>query len=178
MYEKLTKCPNFTWYLTEKYFFRIFLEGGEQMPPCPPSTPVSYAYVWMWVQVHFIGFAITLYSCHLKASFHCITSRNSQTDRQSVVIYSWCCYCVAVKAYRHLMTKMTSGDCSFVGFRHFYLCIYWYSSEICQNLLLVFYLCQRGHVSASVSSLACLSWNKKFYEISWNFWSGRSFEKK
>jgi len=41
MYEKLTKCPNFTWYLPERYFFAIFLRG---MDTCP-LFPVFYAYV-------------------------------------------------------------------------------------------------------------------------------------
>jgi len=38
--KKLTKCPNFTWFLPEKYFSRIILERGK----CAPATPVSYAY--------------------------------------------------------------------------------------------------------------------------------------
>jgi len=43
MYEKLTICPNFTWYLPEKYYFPIFLGGRVcgwgwgQMPPAPVS---------------------------------------------------------------------------------------------------------------------------------------------
>ena len=40
--EKLTKFPNFTWFLPEQYFSRFFfLGGGGQMPPAPPSpTPM------------------------------------------------------------------------------------------------------------------------------------------
>ena len=39
MYEKLTKCPNFTLCFSEKYFPGFFLRGGGQ-------TLALYAYGW------------------------------------------------------------------------------------------------------------------------------------
>jgi len=41
MHEKLTRCPNFTRFLPEKYFSRFFWGGGGKYP----LPPVSYAYV-------------------------------------------------------------------------------------------------------------------------------------
>ena len=39
--KKLTKCPNFTWFLPEKYFSDFFFLGGASAP-CPPSpTPMN-----------------------------------------------------------------------------------------------------------------------------------------
>jgi len=42
IYEKITKCPNFRWYLPEKYFYRFFWVGAAtwQLPLCPwPTSP-------------------------------------------------------------------------------------------------------------------------------------------
>jgi len=35
IYEKLTKCPNFTWYFPENYFPRFFVGGARAWCPLP-----------------------------------------------------------------------------------------------------------------------------------------------
>jgi len=50
MHEKLTKCPNFTQLLPEKYFHDFFGRGGT----CP-LPPVSYAYMSLQVTYLAVG---------------------------------------------------------------------------------------------------------------------------
>jgi len=80
MHEKLTKCPNFTWYMPEKkfknvrilhdfcqkIFSRFFLGGRGQLPPCPP---VSYAYA--------IQFEVKRSQCQGRREFALLECRSS-----------------------------------------------------------------------------------------------------
>jgi len=64
MYEKLTKCPNFTWHLAEKidklpnfrWFARqVFFSNFGGKCPCPPFF---YAYVNKCMTMHLSGFPV------------------------------------------------------------------------------------------------------------------------
>jgi len=58
MYEKITKCPNFTWYLQKNIFQIFFFLGGARGPPSPS--------LWLWLnQVKFYGgWSPSTYSVH------------------------------------------------------------------------------------------------------------------
>ena len=76
MYEKLTKCPNFTWQLPEKYFPE--LGGGARAP----LTPVSYAYGW-WLGWHYNAVCDCGYHQVILTYFLNTVSRKQRYNSQS-----------------------------------------------------------------------------------------------